>query len=777
MPGLSIDGISSGLNTTEIIDAIMQVERLPAAYMEQQVAEKTNLVSTYKAFQAKLLALQTEARKLSRSSTFESTSLSVSDDTYLSATASGRIGAGAYDFQVKSLARNHQIASQGFSDQAAAMFGTGTITIGVGDAVTELVTIDSGNNSLTGIRDAINKADAGVRASIINDGSSSNPYRLVLTSEKTGVKNKINFTADLSGSSSLNFTTATFDSPEAISVATTSDAALSLGTTAAYTGTSNKTYTFTVAGSGDQTVGSDNIVIDWTDGTNSGSILVTQADSEIALVGDGADGLTLNVSAGQLRAGDTFEVGTFAPLLQQASDARVTIGSSSGTGSPITITSETNTFDNLITGMSVTVKKETPVGETVSVSTDIDTAAITKTIQGLIDKFNDAIKFVDDQNEYDADTGESGVLLGDYSVQVMQESLRRSMTSTIAGMESKFNQLATIGIRTNSSGQLSIKDSSALENAIRDNLDEVINLFVNSGNSSSGFISFVSSTAKTQAGAEMDVDITQAATRGEMRGTTISDPFDTPLLLDSTNNHLRLVVDGVKSEDITLSERSYESADELVAEIQRQIDNDEKIGTRGLTVEWVESGTDSGYLRFRSSNYGSSSNVTIDSSIGSNAVTVLGLAAATSEAGKDVAGTINGEEATGTGQLLKGKAGNETTDGLQIRVTYTEDDLIDGVEGTVTVASGIASRIVNTVDTLSQAGIGMLDRRISGVEDQIEDLNGQIEAFDVKMGLRRERLVLQYYAMEQALGQMNSIGDYLTANLDSLNSNWKFNQG
>ncbi|MCB2201376.1 flagellar filament capping protein FliD [bacterium] len=776
MPGLSIDGISSGLNTTEIIDAIMQVERLPAAYMEQQVAEKTNLVSTYKAFQAKLLALQTEARKLSRSSTFESTSLSVSDDTYLSATASGRVGAGAYDFQVKSLARNHQIASQGFSDQAAAMFGTGTITIGVGDAVTELVTIDSGNNSLTGIRDAINKADAGVRASIINDGSSSNPYRLVLTSEKTGVKNKINFTADLSGSSSLNFTTATFDTPEAISVATTSDAALSLGTTAAYTGTSNKTYTFTVAGSGDQTVGSDNIVIDWTDGTNSGSILVTQADSEIALVGDGADGLTLNVSAGQLRAGDTFEVGTFAPLLQQASDAKVTIGSSSGTGSPITITSATNTFDNLITGMSITVKKETPVGETVSVSTDIDTAAVKKTIQGLIDKFNDAIKFVDDQNDYDADTGESGVLLGDYSVQVMQESLRRSMTSTIAGMESKFNQLATIGIRTNSSGQLSIKDSSALENAIRDNLDEVINLFVNSGNSSSGFISFVSSTAKTLAGAEMDVDITQAATRGEMRGTTIRDPFDTPLILDSTNNHLRLVVDGVKSEDITLSDRSYESADELVAEIQRQIDNDDKIGTRGLTVEWVESGTDSGYLRFRSSNYGSSSNVTIDSSIGSNAVTVLGLAAATSEAGKDVAGTINGEEATGTGQLLKGKAGNETTDGLQIRVTYTEDDLIDGVEGTVTVASGIASRIVNTVDTLSQAGIGMLDRRISGVEDQIEDLNGQIEAFDVKMGLRRERLVLQYYAMEQALGQMNSIGDYLTANLASLNSNWKFNQ-
>ncbi|MCE3263771.1 MAG: flagellar hook protein 2 [Pseudoduganella sp.] len=49
------------------------------------------------------------------------------------------------------------------------------------------VVIDGTNNTLEGIRDAINKANIGVNASIINDGSGT-PYRLVLNSSKTGEK-------------------------------------------------------------------------------------------------------------------------------------------------------------------------------------------------------------------------------------------------------------------------------------------------------------------------------------------------------------------------------------------------------------------------------------------------------------------------------------------------------------------------------------------------------------------------------------------------------------
>ncbi|MCV6604562.1 MAG: flagellar filament capping protein FliD, partial [Porticoccaceae bacterium] len=50
------------------------------------------------------------------------------------------------------------------------------------------ITIDSSNNTLEGVRDAINDADIGVRAVVVNDGSG---FRLLLSSEQTGAENSL----------------------------------------------------------------------------------------------------------------------------------------------------------------------------------------------------------------------------------------------------------------------------------------------------------------------------------------------------------------------------------------------------------------------------------------------------------------------------------------------------------------------------------------------------------------------------------------------------------
>lgn len=62
-----------------------------------------------------------------------------------------------------------------------------------GDKASGVVTLEAGDQSLQGIRDAINKANIGVQASIVSDGSAS-PYRLVLTSTKTGEKSSMKIT-------------------------------------------------------------------------------------------------------------------------------------------------------------------------------------------------------------------------------------------------------------------------------------------------------------------------------------------------------------------------------------------------------------------------------------------------------------------------------------------------------------------------------------------------------------------------------------------------------
>ena len=59
---------------------------------------------------------------------------------------------------------------------------------------TKSITIDSSNNSLQGIRDAINAAKIGVTATIINDGSATAPYRLALSSDNGGVSNSLKIT-------------------------------------------------------------------------------------------------------------------------------------------------------------------------------------------------------------------------------------------------------------------------------------------------------------------------------------------------------------------------------------------------------------------------------------------------------------------------------------------------------------------------------------------------------------------------------------------------------
>ena len=772
----SITGLNSGLDWAAIIDATIDFERNDALLLEYQQVEKQQIISAYQALQAKFLALSVELSKLSDTKTFEPSTVNVSDSSILSATTDGRVSSGSYDVQVLSLARNHQLASQGFSESTLSTFGTGTMSIQVGDGAVRTVTIDSGNNSLIGIKKAINDADLGVSASIINDGSGSNPYRLILTGDNPGAANTISVTSDLTGGNNLNYSSSSFDSPENVYMDSGSSAQISLGAMAAYIGNENKIYTFTVGGTGTQTVGTDNITLNWTDGTNSGAIIVTQADTEVELVGVGADGLTLTFSAGDLNAGDTFQVGTFSPLLQQASDARIMLGSSGGGGSPITITSDTNSFNDLIGGLSMTVHQETESGESVIINTDKDIVGIRQQIELFITRYNEATEFIDDQNTYDQDDGQAGALFGDYTVWNMENKLSSYLGSTIPGIDTQFQQLYSIGIRTTGSGKLAITDSSRLEDALRNNLDDVISLFACAGNSSSSYVEYISSTADTQVGKAYDVDITQAATHGRYQGAEITSPAASALTLSSSNNRMRLTVDGLTSDEIILTAKIYETSDELIREIQAQIDNDNKIGERGITVEWVSTGVDTGYLNIISSTWGSSSTMELVDSQSDSVYALIGLSSGEAHEGLDVAGTINSEEAEGKGQVLTGMEDNATTDGLKLKITLDESQVVAGYEATITISKGVAARMSEYINSITLSTDGTIDRRIKGYQGQIELLIERIKEIDELLEVRRESLYQQYYQMETILGTLNMESQYLSQQIDSLNMNWKFNK-
>ncbi len=771
MSGLqSIDGLASNLNTTDIINSIMEFERKPAVLMENQQTLKTREMTTFNALAAKILALQTSITSLNDTRVFNQSTVAVSDEQYLTATADGYVSPGTYSLNILSLARNHQIASHGFADPSGAVMGTGTITLALGDDSPTTLTIDSENNSLVGIKEAINNADIGITASIINDGSGSKPYRLVLTGNETGRANKISISSSLAGGLDLDYSTSVFDDPEKVSFSSGATSQISLGASSSFTGSTNKTYTFTVAGNGTQTIGAGNITLNWTDGVNSGSIVVSQSDTEVV----GPDGLKLSFGDGALVGGDVFEVSTFAPVLQQASDARVSIGSNIDGASHLVISSATNKIENLIPNLTVDLKSvTTDTSGPVVINTGLDTKGVTDKINSFIQAYNDVKDFIDKQNDYDPDTKEGGILLGDTTVMTIQARLSGMISRPVAGLEpGSLNSLAAIGIRSGTSGKLSIQNSAKLNDALENDLQGVLRLFTDGGTSSGTGISFMSTSTEVKGGSEFTVDITQAATHGYLQGLKFTDPADANVTLTDSNNNLRLRIDGIVSNDITLAARTYTSGADLAKEMQTRINADDKIGKLGVTVEWVDLGGE-GYLKMTSSSYGSSSKVETIASATNPAYNALGLGDGSGiHFGDDVEGTINGEAATGKGQVLTGDEDNATTAGLKLKITLTSSQLGSGDEGTITITRGFASAFKEMVDTISKSDDGVIARKTKALQGQIDNYAQQVKAFDERLALRRESLAKKWSDLEVVLSQLQTEQSYLTSQLDNISANW-----
>jgi flagellar hook-associated protein 2 len=205
MTSISSPGIGSGLDVASLVSQLMAVEKAPVALLDTKEASFQAKLSTYGTMKSSLAALQTAAKALATPATFSPIKASVADATALAVSASATAVAGSYDVEVQSLAQSQKLlvsssSGAGYSTLDSTM-GTGTITINFGTYDTAVppvfttnpdkptaksITIGSDDKSLAGVRDAINAANAGVSASIINDG---NGYRLSLTSLDTGARN------------------------------------------------------------------------------------------------------------------------------------------------------------------------------------------------------------------------------------------------------------------------------------------------------------------------------------------------------------------------------------------------------------------------------------------------------------------------------------------------------------------------------------------------------------------------------------------------------------
>jgi len=191
-------GVGSGIDINSIVNQLVAADGKPAF---DAISRKTNSanarLSALGRLKSSLADFKIATGKLNEVGAFSTHQAVSQDKTILTATSGLGAAAGSYSLEVQQLAEAQKLTSKGYAGYSSVV-GSGSLTLSVAGKAFS-ITLDSTNNTLQGVRDAINKDvnNSGVNASIINvdNGTGGTVSKLVLTANKTGAANAITVTA------------------------------------------------------------------------------------------------------------------------------------------------------------------------------------------------------------------------------------------------------------------------------------------------------------------------------------------------------------------------------------------------------------------------------------------------------------------------------------------------------------------------------------------------------------------------------------------------------
>ncbi len=657
-------GVGSGLDAQGIISQLMALQNQPVTLLQNQGAAAQLTVSAFGKLQSSLSQFQTALQGLNNINKYQSVSASVANSALATVTATSSAVAGNYALQVNQLAQSQSLVAAGQANTTSAIgvgtisfnFGTttGTVTNGQYQAGTvftgsgsapKTITITSANDSLAGIASAINTANMGVSASIINDGS-GNPYRLSLTSTNPGAANSM----------------------------------------------------------------------------------------QISVSGDAALGNLLNQDP-------TSPAGQNLTQTSIAQNAQFNLN-----GLPIT--SSTNTVSGVISGVTLNLVSANPATPTTLTVAQSNSGAISA-INSFVSAYNTVESAISTATAYNATTKQAGPLQGQTSVLSISGQMQNILNSPVPGAPSLYSMLGQVGVSFQSDGTLSV-DSTKLQTALTNNPGAVAGLFASNGTTTDSLVSFTGNTASTQPGAYA-VNITQLATQAKFAGSA---PAVTTITA-GVNDTLQVNLNGTKT-NVTLAAGSYTSAT-LATALQSAINTNNTFSAAGYSATVVQTG---GVLSITSNLYGSKS---VASIYGGNGQTDLFGGSATATAGVDVAGTIGGQSATGSGQTLTGSSGGPT--GLSILV----NDGSLGSRGVVNYTQGYANELNNLMTSVLGAS-GQIASATNGLNASIKTMQSSVNAQIARNQLVLSSLQAEFSALDVTMTKLNGISSFLTKQLGGSSS-------
>lgn len=751
--GISSDvGLVSGINFKEIVAKIIELERRPITLLEQKKTGFQNTAAELNSLSVQLSALKSKASALASLSHLNTNTVSVTKSStgaeLLSATANSSAVPGSYQVKVNQLAQAHTVASQGFVDQSTTAVSStgGTFAFKVGSAGKTTSVSVSSTTTLVQLRDAINAAGGDATASILNDGSASNPYRLVLTAKKSGAANTITIT---SNPTTLDFTNKKIEA--AVGASTNSfTGTVSSNEGDSYTGTTNKTFLVKIVSAGPAGTATYKYSVDGGitflgaggaiyDGTNA---ITTQGALTNFIDGAASsnstnEGVKIAFGAGTLAVDDTFTVDVFNPTLQTAQDAVIQVGN-------LTFTRPSNTIADAIQGVTLTLLKAVS-NETIEITVKTDTSVIKSKVKEFLSAYNDTIKFLNTQLSFDPKLKTVKPLLGDTTAMSLQRKLQSLITSAVPGASTEINGLSKIGVTSNkTTGQLTL-DEAKFDAAVTKSLRDVIRLFIGIGVPSNSAIEYVSKTAETQPGTYA-IEVTTAPTKASISGGA---PVPSGGIAAAETITVSLYSNAQDPGDTPVATSVSFAAGSKINDIVNGLNS--AFATKNMAVSASNNG---GTLQITATNYGDDYKIVAFSDQAVADQSGIGTTPRTST-GVDVAGRIGGHKATGSGEMLTSLSGFLES-GLKVKAPVATP----GSYGTVTVSSGIADQMVNVLESATRTG-GTIQTRLDGLSQSIDGIDKEItrktkQLADIESRYREqferlEKLLSQFQAQSQAL--------------------------
>lgn len=457
-------------------------------------------------------------------------------------------------------------------------------------------------------------------------------------------------------------------------------------------------------------------------------------------------------------SGSLTQLDLSGPAVQEAADAIINLGSGAGA---ISISRATNIFDDVIEGITLDLQKADPA-ESITVSVVRDTTPAKEAIEGFVSSFNTVMDYIDEQTAFNGETEEAGLLLGDSATNSIRDQLRNTLSRTLANLDTDANRLSSVGITFDEKSRLII-NSGKLDKALSGNLEgvslqDVRRIFSLDGQSSSPYVSFIYGTNDTATSTDpWQVNITQAAERASI---VADSTIGSSIVIGNKSERFTIEVDGVESESLYLTQGTY-TQQELAEHMQSVINQSTELGARDVTVTVQDNA-----LRIESIVYGARSEV---GSVSGEAAATLGFSGTEFQRGKDVAGyfLVNGESesATGKGQTLSGEAGNSNTEGLQLNISLSSNQVSGTYQSDLTVTRGFAAELSSFVGDLLDEDNGRFANSIQSYEDQLEGIEASEERLNSVFESKQQQLISQFVGIESSISNLQNTSAFLTSQL------------